>query len=148
MIQEQLMKNMTRVQSLVICNSEGFEYYSKILEGNTITYEPILLSGFISAIGALGRQLFKADLATIYFDNNAANGNSPYNIVIVTKDFYQNEKRIHFVFLVNGIVDIKEIRKFCTEAYINAKEFFFREEKVRKKDLDDKIDKVVGAFFM
>lgn len=126
------------IKSLLICDSRGYAFYSKIFDKDLESYDSALFSGFISAIGTLGRELFKEEIATISFGYNE---NSP-NIIVLSKDFYGTDKRIYFVFLTQGKIDLKPIREVCTNIYINNKEEL--KKSMVNNALKDKIDKIVN----
>ncbi|MFX0070474.1 MAG: hypothetical protein ACFFAO_05220 [Candidatus Hermodarchaeota archaeon] len=125
------------IKSILISDSEGFVFYSRILDENMHNYDSVLLSGFISAIGSVGRELFKEEIATISFGYE---DDSP-GLVVLTKDFFGTEKKIYFVFAIQGDIDLKAIKNVCTNIYINNKEAL--KASGTKKNIYDKIDKIV-----
>lgn len=126
------------IKSLLICDSRGYAFYSKIFDKDLESYDSALFSGFISAIGTLGRELFKEEIATISFGYNE---HSP-NIIVLSKDFYGTDKRIYFVFLTQGKIDLKPVREVCTNIYIHNKEEL--KKSMVNNALRDRIDKIVN----
>ncbi len=122
---------------MLICDSRGYAFYSWIFDKKLLDYDSTLFSGFISAIGTIGRELFKEEIATISFGYNS---NAP-NIVVLSKDFFGTDKRIYFVFLTQGDIDLKKVKDVRTNIYINNKESL-KHSKINKP-LQEKIDKIV-----
>ncbi|TFG06972.1 MAG: hypothetical protein EU539_06275 [Promethearchaeota archaeon] len=125
------------IKSILISDSEGYVFYSKILDRDMYNYDSVLLSGFISAIGSVGRELFKEEIATISFGYEQ---DSP-GIVVLTKDFFGTEKKIYFVFVTHGDIDLKMIKDVCTNIYINNKADL--KASGVKKNIHGKIDRIV-----
>ena len=94
------------IKSILICDSRGYAFYSRIFDKNLTGYDSTLFSGFISAIGTIGRELFKEEIATISFGYDS---NAP-NIVVLSKDFFGTDKRIYFVFLTQGDIDLQKVK--------------------------------------
>lgn len=129
---------MKMIKSILICDSRGYAFYSRILDKKLNQYDSALFSGFISAIGTIGRELFNEEIATISFGYDE---NSP-NIIVLSKDFYGTEKKIYFVFLTQGKIDLKPIREICTNIYIHNKDEL--KKSVANNALKDKIDKIIN----
>ena len=125
------------IKSILICDSRGYAFYSRVFDKNLKGYDSTLFSGFISAIGKIGRELFKEEIATISFGYDS---NSP-NIVVLSKDFFETDKRIYFVFLTQGDIDLKKVKNVCTNIYINNKDSL-KNSKITKP-LQEKIDKII-----
>lgn len=125
------------IKSILICDSRGYAFYSRIFDKNLTGYDSILFSGFISAIGTIGRELFKEEIATISFGYDS---NAP-NIVVLSKDFFGTDKRIYFVFLTQGDIDLKKVKDVCTNIYINNKDSL-KNSKINKP-LQETIDKII-----
>ena len=125
------------IKSMLICDSRGYAFYSRVFDKELKVYDSALFSGFISAIGTIGRELFKEEIATISFGYNA---NAP-NIIVLSKDFFGTDKRIYFVFVTQGDIDLKKVKDVCTNIYINNKDAL-KNSKINKP-LQEKIDKIV-----
>ena len=130
------------IKSLLICDSNGHDFYSRILDKETNKYNSTLLSGFISAIGTLGRTMFNEEIATISFGYKEL---SP-SIVVVSKDFFGTDKKIFFVFITQGELDLKMVRELCTNIYINNKGYL--KQSAMKKSVRDKIDLIVDKYLL
>jgi len=125
------------IKSILICDSRGYAFYSRILDEQIPNYDSALLSGFISAIGTIGRELFKEEIATISFGYQK---DAP-SIIVLSKDFFGTEKRIYFVFLIQGEIDLKKIKKVSTNIYIQNKDAL-KNSKINFPQ-QEKIDKIV-----
>jgi len=127
------------IKSILICDSQGFPFYSKKLDFQMEEIEPAIFSGLISAIGAIGKQIFNEDIATITYG-------SKYQIIIVTRNFLSNSKSIYFVFLVEGDIDIKLIKRISTHIFIETKQVL-KDRKAESFKIDEKIDTLLMKFF-
>ena len=121
----------------ILIDRGGYAFYSRIFDKNLKDYDSSLFSGFISAIGTIGRELFKEEIATISFGYNS---NDP-SIVVLSKDVFGTDKRIYFVFLTQGDIDLKKVKDVCTNIYIQNKQSL-KTSKINKP-LQEKIDKIV-----
>ncbi len=101
---------------LQICDSQGFPFYTRSFAG-FVEINAVLLSGMVSAVGSLGRKLFKQDIATITFGS----GEDLTYMVVIAKDLFFAEKSIYFVFYIKGEFKIKSIREIATTFYIENK---------------------------
>jgi hypothetical protein len=95
----------------LISNADGHPFYSRDF-GNKIDHiDEAILSGLISAIGLIGKQLFKQEIATISF------GTPPEinsYIVIVAKELVSENQKYYFVFFTQGECNHKLIREIST----------------------------------
>ena len=66
--------------------------------------------------------------------------NAP-TIVVLSKDFFGTDKKIYFVFVTQGDLDLKMVKNVCTNIYINNKDAL-KNSKINKP-LQEKIDKIV-----
>ncbi|MFX1329193.1 MAG: hypothetical protein ACFE91_13780 [Promethearchaeota archaeon] len=124
------------IKSILVCDSQGYPFYSKKLDPSLGDIHPTIFSGLISAIGAIGKQLFKEDIATISYGEN-------YEITIITKELFGDQKSIYFVFLIEGEKDLKLMKKLSTNIFIEAKHVL-KDPSVAKLDIQEKIDKILG----
>ena len=69
------------IKSLLICDSQGFPFYSKTFDPKFPIIDDLLLSGLISAIETIGKALFNEEIATVSFGE----GKSKKFLSIVTK---------------------------------------------------------------
>ena len=101
----------------MICDSEGIPFFSRTFNEFQIL-DDALLSGLISAIGSIGKTLFKKDIAMISYGGE--NQDDP-RIIIVPKDLFNEEKSIFFVYLVTGVPELKKLREISTLVFVESK---------------------------
>jgi hypothetical protein len=123
------------LKSILICDSQGYPFYSKNLDPNLGEIDPTILSGLISAIGVIGKKLFKEDIATICYGEK-------YVITIITKDLFGGNKSIYFVFIIEGDMDLKLMRKLSTNIFIETKHVL-KDPSTAKQDIQEKVDKIL-----
>ncbi|MFX0106250.1 MAG: hypothetical protein ACFE75_12290 [Candidatus Hodarchaeota archaeon] len=123
------------IKSILICDSQGYPFYSKKFDPNMGEIDPTIFSGLISAIGAIGKQLFKEEIATISYGEN-------YEITIITKDLLGDQKSIYFVFLIEGDKNIKLMKQLSTNIFIETKHVL-KDPSAAKLDIKDKVDKLL-----
>ncbi|MFW9968956.1 MAG: hypothetical protein ACFFDF_02065 [Candidatus Odinarchaeota archaeon] len=123
------------IKSILICDSEGYPFYSKKLDQDLGEIDPTIFSGLLSAIGAIGKQLFKEDIATISYGEK-------YEIVIITKELIGDQKSIYFVFIIEGEKDFQLMRKLSTNIFIETKHVL-KDPSVTKLDIKEKVDKIL-----
>ena len=104
------------IKSFLICDSSGFSFYSKKVDQKFEDIQPELLSGLISAIGTIGRELVKEEIATISYGDN-----DKFQLTIISKEIFGSDKILYFVFILEGESDIKKMRQLCTNIFIEAK---------------------------
>jgi len=105
------------IQKLLICDSQGYPFYTKDFDSEIPSIDQALLSGLISTIGTLGRQLFKKEIANITFGT----GITQSHIFIVTKELLTEGKSIYFVFFMKGECDQKLVKDISTTIFIENK---------------------------
>lgn len=110
------------IEKLLICDSQGYPFYTKDFDSEIPSIDQALLSGLISTIGTLGRQLFKKEIANITFGT----GITQSNIFIVTKELLSEGKRIYFVFFMKGECDQKLVKDISTTIFIENKNILKR----------------------
>ncbi len=123
------------IKSILVCDSQGYPFYSKKLEQDLGEIDPTIFSGLISAIGVIGKKLFKEDIATISYGEK-------YEIVIITKELFGNEKSIYFVFVIEGKKDLKLMRRLSTNIFIETK-YVLKDPSAAKLDIKEKVDKIL-----
>ncbi|NHJ25132.1 MAG: hypothetical protein EAX89_11180 [Candidatus Lokiarchaeota archaeon] len=123
------------IKSILICDSQGYPFYSKKMDDTLNDIEPAIFSGLISAIGAIGKQLFKEDIATINYGEN-------YEILIITKDLFSDQKSIYFVFLIENEVDLQLVKRISTHIFIETKQVL-KNPSSKVLDIKDKVDKII-----
>ena len=91
---QHLVKSDIKTSLRSVDNSEIIEAplelaskYSNKMDPNIGDIQPAIFSGLISAIGAIGKQLFKEDIARISYGEK-------YEIGIITKELYGDKKLI------------------------------------------------------
>ena len=123
------------IKSILICDSGGYPFYSKKLDPNIEEMDPTIFSGLISAIGVIGKQLFNEDIATISYGER-------YEITIITKELFGDQKTIYFVFLIEGGADLKLMRRLSTNIFIETKQVL-KEPTAAKLNIKAKVDKIL-----
>ena len=123
------------IKSVLICDSVGYPFYSRKIDPDIGEIDPAIFSGLISAIGAIGKELFKEEIATITYGEN-------YEITIITKELFGNEKSIYFVFLIEGEADLKLMKRLSTNIFIEAKHVL-KEPNGAKFDIKQKVDRIL-----
>ncbi|MFX1376227.1 MAG: hypothetical protein ACFFA0_10465 [Promethearchaeota archaeon] len=129
-------KKNKMIKSILICDSQGYPFYSKKLDSNLDDINPTIFSGLISAIGAIGKQLFKENIATITYGEN-------YEITIITKEMFGNQKSIFFVFVVEGQADLKSMKQISTNIFIETKHVL-KDPSSAQLDIKEKVDKILA----
>jgi hypothetical protein len=94
------------IEKLLICDSQGYPFYTKDFDSAIPSIDQALLSGLISTIGTLGRQLFKKEIANITFGT----GVSQSHIFIVTKELISEGKSIYFVISIHSSYGLKILK--------------------------------------
>lgn len=123
------------IKSVLICDSQGYPFYSKTLDKDMGEIDPTIFSGLLSAIGAIGKKLFKEDIATISYGEK-------YEVVIITKELFGDEKSIYFVFVIEGEKDLKLMRRLSTNIFIETKHVL-KDPSTAKLDIQEKVDKIL-----
>ncbi len=126
------------IQKLVICDSDGYPYYKRDFDDDLPVIDNTLLSGLISTIGILGKQLFKKEIAHISFGL----GINQSHIFIVSKELLRKEKTVYFVFFLKGDYNEKLVKDISTTIYIENKDQLIGTESFSSR-LSAKIDKIL-----
>ena len=124
------------IKSILVCDSQGHPFYSKEFDSSLGEIDPTILSGLISAIGVIGKQLFKEDIATISYGEK-------YEITIITKELFGDKKSIYFVFVSEGEIDLKLMRQLSTNIFIETKHVL-KDPSSAKLDIQQKVDKILA----
>ena len=122
------------IKSILVCDSQGYPFYSKEFDQSLGEIDPTIFSGLISAIGVIGKQLFKEEIATISYGEK-------YEITI-TKELFGDKKSIYFVFVNEGEMDLKLMRKLSTNIFIETKHVL--KDPSAKLDIQQKIDRILA----
>lgn len=130
------------IRSFLVCDSQGYPFYSRLVDKKFRDVDPAMLSGLISAIGSVGRQLFNEEIATITYGIGVRTS----SIVIVAKEILSLDKSIYFVFLVQGECDQKFMKRLATSIFIETKNTL-KSPHLVKGDVQDKIDRLVDFKF-
>jgi hypothetical protein len=123
------------IKSILVCDSEGYPFYSKQIDKSLGEIDPAILSGLISAIGAIGKQIFKEEIATISYGEN-------YEITIITKELLSDRKTIYFVFLIEGEPDLPLMKKLSINIFIETKHVL-KDPSIAKMDIKEKVDRII-----
>jgi len=123
------------IKSILVCDSEGYPFYSKQIDKSLGEIDPAILSGLISAIGVIGKQIFKEEIATISYGEN-------YEITIITKELLSDRKTIYFVFLIEGEPDLPLMKKLSTNIFIETKHVL-KDPSAAKLDIKKKVDRII-----
>lgn len=124
------------IKSVLVCDSEGYPFYSRKIDSNMGEIDPTIFSGLISAIGAIGKELFKEEIATITYGEK-------YEITIITKELFGNQKSIYFVFLIEGDADLKLMKQLSTNIFIETKNVL-KDPLSARQDIKEKIDRILN----
>ena len=124
------------IKSILICDSQGYPFYSKKFDQNLDEIDPTIFSGLISTIGAIGKHLFKEEIATISYGEK-------YEITIITKELLGDEKVIYFVFLIEGDSDLKLMKQLSTNIFIETKQVL-KDPSKAKLDIKQKVDRILA----
>ncbi len=129
------------IKSLLICDNTGLPFYSRSFD-QSIQIDDALLSGLLSAIGTIGKSLFKQNIATIEFGENRNENSS--KIVTISREIFAKQKQIFFVFFLQGSMDLKQLRSLSTMIFMEAKNFF-RGKTPEQKLIAARIDKIIDT---
>lgn len=124
------------IKSVLVCDSEGYPFYSRKIDSNMGEIDPTIFSGLISAIGAIGKELFKEEIATITYGEK-------YEITIITKELFGDQKSIYFVFLIEGDADLKLMKQLSTNIFIETKNVL-KDPLSARQDIKEKIDRILN----
>lgn len=124
------------IKSILVCDSQGYPFYSKEFDQSLGEIDPTIFSGLISAIGIIGKQLFKEEIATISYGEK-------YEITIITKELFGDKKSIYFVFVNEGEMDLKLMRKLSTNIFIETKHVL-KDPYSAKLDIQQKVDRILA----
>ncbi len=124
------------IRAVLVCDSQGYPFYSNKIDPSIGDINPAIFSGLISAIGAIGKQLFKEDIARISYGEK-------YEIGIITKELFGDKKLIYFIFLVEGEPDLPLMKKLSTNIFIETKHVL-KDPLSAQLDIKEKIDRILA----
>ena len=131
------------LKCLLISDDSGIPFYSREFDFEGI--DATLLSGLLSAVGTIGKTLFKQDIATIVFGENIQPKNAS-KIIVISKEFFQIKKQIFFVFFYHGEQNMKQLRQLATTIFMEAKHSF-RDRTPETQQLRKNIDRIIELKF-
>jgi len=131
------------LKCLLISDDSGIPFYSREFDFEGI--DATLLSGLLSAVGTIGKTLFKQDIATIVFGENIQPKNAS-KIIVISKEFFQIRKQIFFVFFYHGEQNMKQLRQLATTIFMEAKHSF-RDRAPETQQLRKSIDRIIELKF-
>ena len=131
------------LKCLLISDASGIPFYSREFDFEGI--DATLLSGLLSAVGTIGKTLFKQDIATIVFGENIQPKNES-KIIVISKEFFQIKKQIFFVFFYHGEQNMKKLRQLATTIFMEAKHSF-RDRAPETQQLRKSIDRIIELKF-
>jgi hypothetical protein len=110
---------MSGLGCILVADNNGMPFYSRTFN-NFELLDAALLSGLISAIGSVGKRLFNQEIATIAYGVGA----DAANIVVVTRELFEEDKTINFVFFYRGTPkepQVKTFREISTTIFMETK---------------------------
>jgi len=131
------------LKCLLISDDSGIPFYSREFDFEGI--DATLLSGLLSAVGTIGKTLFKQDIATIVFGENIQPKNTS-KIIVISKEFFQIKKQIFFVFFYHGVQNMKQLRQLATTIFMESKHSF-RDRTPETQQLRKNIDRIIELKF-
>ncbi len=124
------------IKSILVCDSQGYPFYAKKFDQHMGEIDPTIFSGLISAIGVIGKELFKEEIATISYGDK-------YEIAIITKELLGDQKSIYFVFIIEGDPDLKLMKQLSTNIFIETKHVL-KDPNNAKLDIKEKVDRILA----
>ncbi len=131
------------LKCLLISDDSGIPFYSREFDFEGI--DATLLSGLLSAVGTIGKTLFRQDIATITFGKNIQPKNAS-KIIVISKEFFQIKKQIFFVFFYHGEHNMKQLRQLATTIFMESKQSF-RDRTPETQQLRRNIDRIIELKF-
>jgi hypothetical protein len=128
----------------MISDDSGIPFYNRVFNGFKLL-DDTLLSGLISAIGSVGKKLFKQEIATISFGT----GTDASYMSVVTRELFSAEKTINFVFFYTGNVgeiQLKVFRELATTLFMETK-LLLRTNAPNMVEIREKINKILDQRF-
>ena len=129
------------LKSMLICDNGGLPFYSRNFD-DFIQIDDALLSGLLSAIGTIGKTLFKQEIATIKFGE----GNEISRILVITRELFSSHRQIFFVFFYTDSINIARLRSVATLIFMEAK-IAFKNQTPETKVVGELIDKILDNKF-
>ncbi|QEE16546.1 hypothetical protein DSAG12_02376 [Promethearchaeum syntrophicum] len=131
------------LKCLLISDDSGIPFYSREFDFEGI--DAALLSGLLSAVGTIGKTLFRQDIATITFGENVQPKNTS-KIIVISKEFFSIKKQIFFVFFYHGEQKMKQLRQLATTIFMEAKQSF-KDRAPETQQLGKMIDRIIELKF-
>ena len=132
------------LKCLLISDNSGIPFYSRQFDFEGI--DAALLSGLLSAVGTIGKTLFRQDIATITFGESIQAKNSS-KIIVIARDFFALKKQIFFVFFYHGEHNMKQLRQLATTIFMEAKHAFRDQAPQEMHQLRKSIDRIIELKF-
>ncbi len=129
------------LKSFLICDNSGLPFYSRNFD-TFVEIDNALLSGLLSAIGTIGRTLFKQEIANVIFGEGAGSS----RILVITRELIASQRQIFFVFFYVGEVDIKPLRALSSMIFLEAKNAF-KNQTPETRMMEELINKIVDNKF-
>ncbi len=129
------------INGLQISDSNGIPFYTRFMKVDS-EFDSTILSGLISAIGNISNLLFRKEVASISFGS----GENTNEIIMVSKEFHKQSRKIYFVFFTNGNVNISYLRKMSTTLYIEAKDLLHLHT-AEVRNVFSRIDNIIANQF-
>lgn len=135
------------LDTIVISNKAGISLYSRKFSTKR-ELDSNLLSGLITAIDAIGDELFKKKIATITFgeENFHAIDEAINKIVVISKEVFSQDKRLNFTFLCSGDHSLKRFRELATNIFIEIKGFLLGPNPDRRQ-IRARVDHIIETRF-
>lgn len=130
------------IKSFLVCDSEGYPFYSRTIEKGLVEIDKTMLSGLISAIGTIGKKLFNQELATITYGS----GKNTSNIIIISKKILTTQKVIYFVFFTQEECNHNLMNQISTTIFIETKPML-KNSKIANESINKKIDDILDHKF-
>ena len=129
------------IKTFLVCDSQGYAFYSKKISDNVKEIEPEILSGLLSAISTIGKSLFNKEIANIKFGENG-----DFGITVISKEIFGENKSIYFVFVSEGDINLQKARALCTNIFIETKQVLKNPDEA-KLNIEDKVDRILSFKF-
>lgn len=130
------------IKGLQICDSKGFPIFTK----NAINFSGIngtLMSGLISAISVMGKELFKQNIANITFGE----GSSTSYLTIIRKELFKENKSIDFVYFSEEKCDLSALNHISTTIFIDSKKHLI-DSSIVHDALQPRINQIIDLNFL
>jgi hypothetical protein len=130
------------IKIFLICDSQGYPFYSRKMDQEFENLDERVLSGMISAIGMLGKKMFNEEIATVTFGVGAATS----SIVVVSRELFGQDKSIYFVFFLSGACNHKLVRELAAAIFIETK-VELKQPQFASESIKNKVDIIIDHRF-